>query len=78
MPASVLPKASGREHVKAFCSKGWIKRRQTASHIILTKEGVPATLSIPDHREVKMGTLKQLIRLVGWTDEEYRKIFDGC
>jgi predicted RNA binding protein YcfA (HicA-like mRNA interferase family) len=78
MPASLLPKASGRQHVKAFCSVGWIKRRQSASHIILSKPGYPALLSIPDHKEVAMGTLRQLVRISGLTDEDYRKAFDGC
>jgi predicted RNA binding protein YcfA (HicA-like mRNA interferase family) len=78
MAASSLPKASGRQHVKAFCSIGWIKRRQSGSHIALSKPGYPVLLSIPDHKEVNMGTLKQLVRVAGLTDEEYRKIFDAC
>jgi predicted RNA binding protein YcfA (HicA-like mRNA interferase family) len=78
MAASSLPKASGRQHVKAFCSIGWIKRRQSASHIILSKPEYPALLSIPDHKEVALGTLKQLDRVAGLTDEEYRKVFDAC
>jgi len=78
MSASQLPKASGRKHVKAFCSIGWIKRRQSASHIVLSRPGYPVLLSIPDHKEVAMGTLKQLVRVAGLTDEEYRRIFDAC
>jgi len=64
--------------VKAFCSIGWIKRRQSGSHIILTAAGHIAHLSIPDHKEVAIGTLRQLVRAAGLTDEEYRKIFDEC
>jgi len=78
MPASILPKASGSSHAKAFCSVGWIKRRQSGSHIILSKPGVPALLSIPDHNEVRMGTLMHLVRIAGLTDEKYRQIFDEC
>jgi hypothetical protein len=44
----------------------------------LSKPGYPVLLSIPDHKEVAMGTLKQLVRVAGLTDEEYRKIFDEC
>jgi predicted RNA binding protein YcfA (HicA-like mRNA interferase family) len=76
--ASLLPKANGRQHVKAFCSVGWIKRRQSATHIILSKPGYPVLLSVPDHKEVAMGTLRQLVRAAGLTDEEYRRIFDKC
>jgi len=78
MSASVLPKASGRAHVKAFCSIGWIKRRQSATHIVLSMPGYPAILSVPDHKEVRMGTLKHLVRVANLTDEEYREIFDKC
>jgi predicted RNA binding protein YcfA (HicA-like mRNA interferase family) len=78
MAASVLPKASGQQHVKAFCSIGWVKRRQSGSHIILSRVGWPVLLSIPNHKEVAMGTLRQLIRAAALTDEEYRKIFDEC
>ena len=50
-----LPLASGREVVKAFKSLGWSEARQTGSHIILVREGHPATLSVPDHKEVAKG-----------------------
>jgi len=56
-----LPAISGKEAVDAFEQVGWQVARR-GSHIILTKAGVPAVLSIPDHREVRRGTLRSLIR----------------
>ena len=57
-----LPRLTGREVVQVFESLGWEKVRQNGSHIILVREGHPATLSVPDHKEVAIGTLRSLIR----------------
>ena len=65
-----LPKLSGREVVRVFASLGWEEARQSGSHIILVHEGEPATLSVPDHKEVAVGTLRSLIRSAGLTVEE--------
>jgi hypothetical protein len=37
----------------------------------MTKDQEPATLSVPDHREVARGTLRSLIRTAGLTIEEF-------
>jgi predicted RNA binding protein YcfA (HicA-like mRNA interferase family) len=47
-----LPVISGSETVKVFERFGWTAARQTSSHIIMTREGQIASLSIPNHREV--------------------------
>lgn len=66
-----LPSLSGREMVKRFAKDGWQQARQRGSHIILIKPGHPATLSVPDHKEVAKGTLRGLIRASGLTVEEF-------
>ncbi len=68
---SGLPVISGREARRAFGKAGWVFVRQRGSHMYMTKEGVPATLSIPDHRELDRGTLRSLIRNAGMTVEEF-------
>ena len=68
-----LPVLSGREVVRVFEKFGWQQARQTGSHIILTKQGHPATLSVPDPREVARGTLRSLIRQAGITADEFVK-----
>ena len=60
-----LPAISGKEAVDAFEEAGWQVARREGSHVILTKAGVPAILSVPDHREVRRGTLRSLIRKAG-------------
>jgi predicted RNA binding protein YcfA (HicA-like mRNA interferase family) len=42
-----LPHLGGREVVKVFQSLGWELARQSGSHIVLVREGHPATLSVP-------------------------------
>ncbi len=66
-----LPLLSGRKVASIFGLLGWEVVRQRGSHIILVKEGYPATLSIPDHREVARGTLRSLIRMAGLTVDEF-------
>ena len=46
---STVPLLPPREVVKAFEKLGWQVARQKGSHIILTKEGHIATLSVPNH-----------------------------
>jgi predicted RNA binding protein YcfA (HicA-like mRNA interferase family) len=66
-----LPALSGREVVRVFAKLGWQIARQSASHIIMVKEGELATLSIPNHRTVAKGTLRTLIRAAGLTVAEF-------
>jgi len=47
--------------------------RQKSSHIIMTKQGEIATLSIPNHNEVARGTLRSLIRSANLTPDEFVK-----
>jgi predicted RNA binding protein YcfA (HicA-like mRNA interferase family) len=69
--SSVLPVLSGREVVKILSKAGWVESRQRGSHIILTKTGHIASLSVPDHREVARGTLRSLLRSASISVEEF-------
>ena len=46
-------------------------------HIILTKEGHVATLSVPNHSEVARGTLRSLIARAGLTVDEFLDALKG-
>jgi predicted RNA binding protein YcfA (HicA-like mRNA interferase family) len=59
------------EVVKAFEKLGWEVVRQRGSHIILTKEGQIASLSVPKHPQVARGTLRTLIGRAGMTVQEF-------
>ena len=78
MGLSNLPLASGEQHAAAFERLGWTrdhKRRGRGKHILLTKTGMRATLSIPDHHEVKRTIIAALITLAGTTEEKYLQNF---
>ena len=68
---AALPIISGREAVRVLVALGWEVARQRGSHIILVKAGHPATLSVPDHKELARGTLRALIRRAGLTIEQF-------
>ena len=72
MPA--LPSLSGKEVTRGFEKLGWAVARRKGSHIILIKAGEMATLSVPNHQEVAKGTLRSLIRLAGFTVDEFSAV----
>ena len=66
-----LPSVSGERAVRAFQRAGWIKDRQHGSHLIMIKPGHPASLSVPQHRELAPGTLRALIKASGLSVAEF-------
>jgi predicted RNA binding protein YcfA (HicA-like mRNA interferase family) len=62
---------SGKEAAKAFEKAGWQMRGQVGSHLVLTKLGVRANLSVPQHPELRPGTLRGLIKAAGMTVDEF-------
>lgn len=66
-----LNNISGKEAVKAFQRAGWQIVGQVGSHVVMTKPGVRANLSIPQHKELSVGTLRALIRNAGMTVDEF-------
>ena len=62
-----LHNISGKEAAKAFEKAGWESTGQVGSHLVMVKSGVRANLSIPQHKELSVGTLRALIRHSGLT-----------
>ncbi len=72
---SALPMISGRDVVAALLKIGYEKDRQKGSHIVLRQAVYPhRRVVVPDHREVAKGTLRKIIRQVGLTVEEFKKL----
>jgi len=69
-----LANISGKEAAKAFEKAGWQKIGQVGSHAVMVKSGVHANLSIPQHRELSVGTLRALIRAASMTVEEFLEL----
>ena len=66
-----LPRISGKEAVRALEKAGWEVARQRGSHVVLTKPGSIYTLSIPLHRVLGPGLLRDQIRKAELTIEEF-------
>jgi predicted RNA binding protein YcfA (HicA-like mRNA interferase family) len=69
-----LKKISGREFVRVLCNKfGFSIARQKGSHIVLVKETVQgkAGTVVPDHKELKIGTLKGVLKLARVSEDEF-------
>jgi len=66
-----VPLLRPREVIRAFGSLGWQSVRQRGSHIVLTKSGTVATLSVPNHPQVARGTLRALIAKAGLSIEQF-------
>jgi len=66
-----VPLLKPREVVRTFEKLGWELVRRRGSHLILTKEGHVATLSVPNHPQVARGTLRALITKAGLTIEDF-------
>ncbi|MCD6595331.1 type II toxin-antitoxin system HicA family toxin [bacterium] len=69
-----LANISGRETAKAFQKAGWTVMGRVGSHLILSKKGIRANLSIPMHKELSVGTLRALIRNSGLSVDEFLEI----
>ncbi len=68
MPPS-LPRISGAEAVRALQKLGFIVLRQKGSHVILLRESTGCV--VPQHRELKVGTLTGVLKQAGVTVEEF-------
>ena len=64
-----LPRISGAEAVRALERLGFAVVRQRGSHIIMRRSasGCP----VPNHREIKTGTLAGVLRQAGVSVEEF-------
>jgi len=69
-----LGNISGKQAVKAFKNAGWQVMGQVGSHVVMTKSDMKANLSIPQHKELSVGTLRALIRNAGLDVDEFLKL----
>ncbi len=55
---------SGKEVCKILYENGFIQVRQKGSHIIMQKklDNQTITVPVPNHTEIKLGTLQSIIR----------------
>ncbi len=64
-----LPRISGAEAQRALERLGFIKLRQSGSHVIMRRDAKGCVL--PMHTELKVGTLAGILRQADVTPDEF-------
>ena len=67
-----LPQISGKDLIKKLMKLGFVVIRQRGSHIRIEKNTREKTIkiTIPNHKNIKRGTLHQIIKTAELTEEE--------
>lgn len=65
---------SGREVRSALERAGFVFRRQTGSHMILRRDEPHARVIVPDHKQVRSGTLRRIIADAGMTVDQFLQL----
>jgi predicted RNA binding protein YcfA (HicA-like mRNA interferase family) len=65
---------SGRELVSVLGKVGFQFQRQRGSHIVMRRADPLARVTIPDHRVLRPGTLRQILSDAGLSVEELLKL----
>jgi predicted RNA binding protein YcfA (HicA-like mRNA interferase family) len=68
-----LPVLSGRATCRILEAYGFAEIRQKGSHVVMQKRLGESTVTVPvpDHRELKPGTLRAIIRQSGLTVQDF-------
>lgn len=66
-----LPVVSGAEVVRALQALGFVIARQRGSHIVM-RRGSDGCV-VPDHRDLKRGTLMGVLKQAGVSAEDFLK-----
>ena len=69
-----LPVLSGQDVRRVLERHGFKMLRQRGSHMVMQRaiEGGTITIPVPDHSELRTGTLRSIIRQSGLAAEEFR------
>ena len=65
---------SGLEVRAALERVGFIFRRQTGSHMVLRRDQPYARVIVPDHKRIRSGTLRRIIRDAGLTVDQFMQL----
>lgn len=66
-----FPPVSGHEAVRALSRLGFQIQRQRGSHIRMVRPSPFATVTVPMHTEIKVGTLLGMRRRAGVSRDEF-------
>ena len=64
---------SGQEVCKILSRGGFVQVRQRGSHIVMQKKTSDSTVTVPvpNHKEIRIGTLQAIIRQSGLARNEF-------
>ncbi len=62
---------SGRDVRTALERAGFTFRRQAGSHMILRRDNPYARAVVPDHKQMRQGTLRRIIADAGFSVEQF-------
>ena len=64
---------SGRQVCTILSRQGFVEIRQRGSHIVMQKQlpDTTVTVPVPNHAELRIGTLKSIIRQSGISKSEF-------
>jgi len=65
-----LPVLSGQQVLAALANAGFERVSQHGSHVKVRRAG--RTVIVPNHREVRRGTLASILRQAGMTVDEFQ------
>jgi predicted RNA binding protein YcfA (HicA-like mRNA interferase family) len=61
---------SGQELIRILTRIAFVAQRQRGSHIILRRESPFARVSVPDHKALRVGTPRTILREAGLSIEQ--------
>jgi predicted RNA binding protein YcfA (HicA-like mRNA interferase family) len=70
-----FPVVSGAEVVRALERLGFVVARQRGSHIVMRRGAMGGV--VPNHREIKVGTLVGLLKQAGVSPDEFIDALHG-
>jgi predicted RNA binding protein YcfA (HicA-like mRNA interferase family) len=72
--AKLATDLSGRDVRTALERVGFVFRRQSGSHMVLRRAEPYARVVIPDHKQIRAGTLRRIIADAGMTVDQFMQL----
>ena len=69
-----LPSLSARQCIRALKKAGFYESSQKGSHITFRHPNRPGKVIVPNHKALKRGTLRAIIRQAGLSVEEFLEL----
>lgn len=71
---SRLPMLGWRDVARAMERAGFVFDRQKGSHIVYYHPETNRTVVFPKHREIRRGTLREVLREANLSEDEFREL----